>query len=162
MRILIATSAVLTGLFLVACGDDEKDSGATSSPRATTGAAGAGTEIDVTLREWSIIPEMDSADAGKITFNVENAGPEDVHEFVIVKTNLELDALPTAADGSMDETGEGVEVIDEIEDIPVGETQTVTVDAGAGSYVLVCNIYDETEKEAHYQQGMRTAFTITQ
>ena len=30
-----------------------------------------------------------------------------------------------------------------------------------GSYVLMCNIYDEAEKESHYQQGMHTAFTVT-
>jgi len=65
-----------------ACGDDEKDSG------ATTPAVDGGTEIDVTLQESSVIPEAESADAGKITFNVENIGPDDVHEIVIVKTEL--------------------------------------------------------------------------
>jgi hypothetical protein len=51
-------------------------------------------------------------------------------------------------------------VIDEIEDIPVGETQSVTVDLEAGNYVLICNIFDETENEAHYAEGMRIAFTV--
>jgi hypothetical protein len=27
--------------------------------------------------------------------------------------------------------------------------------------VLICNIYDEAEQEAHYSEGMRTAFTVT-
>jgi hypothetical protein len=53
----------------------------------------------------------------------------------------------------VDETGEGVTLQDEIEDIEVGDTQTLTVDLAAGSYVLICNIYDKAEKEAHYQQG---------
>ena len=52
-----------------------------------------------------------------------------------------------------------MEVVDEIEDIPVGETQ-VTVDLAAGSYVLICNIYSEDENEAHYAEGMRIAFTV--
>ena len=30
----------------------------------------------------------------------------------------------------------------------------------AGKYVLLCNIYEETDKEAHYTMGMRTAFTV--
>jgi hypothetical protein len=30
----------------------------------------------------------------------------------------------------------------------------------AGTYVLLCNIYDETEQEAHYAMGMRTSFTV--
>jgi uncharacterized cupredoxin-like copper-binding protein len=160
MRILFAIAVILVALPLAACGDDEGDGGATEPPAGTTAAADAGTEIDVTLQEFSIISEIDSAEAGEITFNVENIGPDDIHEFVVIRTELEPDALPTLEDGSMDETAEGIEVIDEIEDIPVGESQSLTVDLEAGSYVLICNIYDETEDEAHYEQGMRTAFTV--
>ena len=136
---------------------------ATTTPRGTSSTAtggAAGTEVDVTLQEFSVIPDVDSVEAGEVTFKVENVGPDDVHEFVIFKTELEPDALPTVADSSVDEAGEGVELIDEIEDIPVGETQSVTVDLEAGSYVLICNIYDETENEAHYAEGMHTAFTV--
>jgi len=160
VRILIATGVILTGVLWAACGDDDEDGGATATPAGTPAAAGDGTEINVTLQEFSVVLETDSADAGEITFNVENIGPDDVHEFVIVKTELEPDSLPTVADGSADEEGEGQEVIDEIEDIPVGETQSLTVDLDAGAYVLICNIYDETEAEAHYAEGMRTAFTV--
>jgi len=78
----------------------------------------------------------------------------------VFATDLAPDALPTAPDGSVDETGEGVELIDEIEDIPVGETQSVTVELESGNYVLICNIWDEDEQEAHYQEGMRVAFTV--
>ena len=160
MRLQIATGVIFAGVLLTACGDDEKDSGGTATPRGTATAAAGGTEVDVTVQEFSVIPEADSVEAGEITFNVENVGPDDVHEFVILKTALEPDALPTVADGSVDEEGAGIEVIDEIEDIPVGETQSVTVDLEAGSYVLICNVYDETENEAHYAEGMHTAFTV--
>ena len=40
------------------------------------------------------------------------------------------------------------------------DTQSVTVDLGAGNYALICNIWDEEEQEAHYAMGMRTAFTV--
>jgi hypothetical protein len=50
--------------------------------------------------------------------------------------------------------------VDEIEEFPVGETQSMTLDLEAGSYVLICNIYDADEQEAHYQEGMRLAFTV--
>ena len=113
MRLLIATALIFAGVLLAACGDDEKDSGATATPGGAATTAGGGTEIDVTLQEFSVIPDTDSVDAGEITFNVENVGPDDVHEFVILKTALEPDALPTVADGSVDEAGAGIEVIDE-------------------------------------------------
>ena len=77
------------------------------------------------------------------------------------KTDLEPTALPTDENGAVVETGEGIELIGEIEDIPVGETQSVTLDLEAGNYVLICNIFDEGEQEAHYQEGMRTTFTVS-
>jgi uncharacterized cupredoxin-like copper-binding protein len=97
-----------------------------------------------------------------VTFTVNNTGPEDTHEFVVFKTDLAPDALPTAPDGSVDEEGEGVQLVDEIEDIAVGDTPTLTVTLDAGSYVLICNIVEDEGDEAivHYQQGMRTAFTV--
>ena len=52
-----------------------------------------------------MIPESDSADAGDVKFNVENTGLDDVHEFVVLKTDLDPDALPTLPDGSVDENG---------------------------------------------------------
>jgi uncharacterized cupredoxin-like copper-binding protein len=120
------------------------------------------TTVDVTVQEFAVIPAESSAPAGDVTFDVMNEGPDDVHEFVVFKTDLAPDALPTAADASVDEEGEGVELIDEIEDIAVGDTPTLTVTLDAGSYVFICNIVEEEDGEtiAHYQQGMRVAFTV--
>ena len=126
------------------------------------GCSGDETTVDVTLQEFAVIPASSSAPTGDVTFDVTNEGPDDVHEFVVFKTDLAPDALPTAADGSVDEEGEGVELIDEIEDIAVGDTPTLTVSLDAGSYVFICNIVEEEGGEtiAHYQQGMRVAFTV--
>jgi uncharacterized cupredoxin-like copper-binding protein len=120
------------------------------------------TTVDVTVQEFAVIPASTSAPAGDVTFDVTNEGPDDTHEFVVFKTDLAPEALPTAADGSVDEEGEGVELIDEIEDIAVGDTPTLTVSLDAGSYVFICNIVEEEGGEtiAHYQQGMRVAFTV--
>lgn len=123
------------------------------------GAGGGGT-IDVTLQEFAVIPEEPSVEKGEVTFKVSNKGPDDVHEFVVFKTDLSPIDLPTNPDGSVNEEGEGIELIDEIENIPVGETQSVTVGLDPGSYVLICNIYTKSEKESHYQEGMRTSFTV--
>lgn len=116
--------------------------------------------VNVTLQEWAVVPDVESAQAGEITFAVTNDGPDDVHEFVILRTDLDPGDLPTDATGAVDEAGTGIEVVDEIEDIPVGETQEVTVTLEAGSYVLICNIYSADEQEAHYAEGMRIAFTV--
>ena len=139
-------TAVLSGalLSLVACGGGEE------------------TTVAVTLQEFSVLPAQDSAPAGSITFDVENTGPEDIHEFVVIKTDLAPDALPTAEDGSVDETGEGMEVIGEIEDLATGATETLRVDLDAGSYVFICNIVEEEGGDSlvHYALGMRTGFTV--
>lgn len=141
-------------LALVGC----SSGGASPSPRADGGGA---TTVAVTLVEWAVVPAVSSAPAGEVTFEITNDGPQDVHEFVVIKTDLDVAELPTDADGAVDEAGEGMEVIGEVEDLPVGETQTLTVNLDGGSYALVCNIWDEEEGEAHYQMGMRTAFTVT-
>ena len=95
-----------------------------------------------------------------MTFNATNNGPDDDHEFVVIQTDLSPTDLPTKPDGSVDEEGAGITVIDEIEPFAVGKTETLTVDLDAGSYALICNVYDAKEKEAHYQEGMRTGFTV--
>jgi uncharacterized cupredoxin-like copper-binding protein len=126
------------------------------------GCGGGGEDVDITLQEFAIGAVPSSVPAGSVTFNIENKGPDDTHEFVVIRTDLDPTALPTEENGSVSETGEGMEVVDEVEEIPVGDTPTLTIDdLTAGSYVLICNIYDEAEKESHYQEGMRTAFTVS-
>jgi uncharacterized cupredoxin-like copper-binding protein len=142
VRRLIMASIMGLGLVAAACG-------------------GGGEDVDVTLQEFAVGADPSSVSAGSVTFNIENIGPDDVHEFVVIRTDLDPTALPTDETGAVEETGEGMEVVDEVEDIPVGDTPTLTVDLTAGSYVLICNIYDEAEQEAHYSEGMRTAFTVS-
>jgi uncharacterized cupredoxin-like copper-binding protein len=143
--------AAIAVLSLVAAGCSDDDGGETGSDG----------NVEVTLQEFAVLPSPDSAPAGEVTFDVTNIGPEDVHEFVVFATDLAPDALPTAPDGSVDERGEGVELIDEIEDIAVDATPTLTVTLDAGSYVLICNIVEEEDADTivHYQQGMRVGFT---
>lgn len=137
---------VLSGalLGLVACGGGEE------------------TTLRVTLQEFAVLPAESSAPAGQVTFEVENTGPADPHEFVVIRTDLAPDALPIGEDGGVDEEGEGIEVLGEIEEFPVGETMSRNFDLEAGNYVFICNIVEEEdgELEAHYQLGMRTAFTV--
>ena len=149
----LAGAALIAGFAIAGCA---AQSGASSQ------AAAGPTTIDVTLQEWSVVPSAASAPAGDVTFAVTNDGPDDIHEFVVLKTDLDPADLPTDEHGAVTEDGEGIEVVDEIEDIPVGESAELTVTLDAGSYVVLCNIYDESEDEAHYQMGMRTAFEVTE
>jgi plastocyanin len=134
---------------------------ATSSASAPAGGDG-GTTVNVSIKEFEVAPDVTSAPAGTITFHVTNDGPDDLHEFVVIKTDLAPNALPTVEDGSVAEEGEGMEVIGEVEDIPVGESQDVDLTLEAGAYALICNIVEDEDgvTEAHYAMGMRTGFTV--
>jgi hypothetical protein len=122
---------------------------------------GEAASVAVTLQEWGVGTDVTEAPAGPVTFTVTNVGPEDVHEFVVIRTDLSFTDLPTDDTGAVDESAGGMVVIGEIEDIPVGATQDVTLNLEPGAYALICNIYDPDENEAHYQEGMRTAFTVS-
>jgi uncharacterized cupredoxin-like copper-binding protein len=156
MRTTRVLAVIGVAVVLAACAADGE-----GGASATSGDT-EGTTIDVTLQEWAVVVAETSMPAGEVTFAITNEGPEDVHEFVIFKTDLDVSELPTDENGVVDESGEGIEVVDEVEDIPVGDSAELTVTLDAGSYALVCNIYSEDESEAHYQMGMRTAFTATE
>jgi uncharacterized cupredoxin-like copper-binding protein len=157
-----AVAAALSTLALAAVACTPGGSSSSASASASAGGGDAATTVNVTVKEFEVAPEVTSAPAGTVTFHVTNDGPDDVHEFVVIKTDLAADALPAAEDGSVDEEGEGIEVKGEIEDIPVGESQDVDIALDAGAYVLICNIVEDEggEPEAHYAMGMRTAFTV--
>jgi uncharacterized cupredoxin-like copper-binding protein len=139
---------ILMAVFgLAGCGDDDDDS--PSTPGTTT--------VNITLDEFTVAAAPGSVKAGTVDFAVKNSGAE-VHEFVVVKTDLSIAQLPKSADGSFDEAGAGVTAVDEIEDIPAGATQHLTVSLAAGHYVLVCNIVEGNE--SHFHEGMVADFMV--
>jgi hypothetical protein len=156
----LATTMAALALVAVACAQG-------------AGGGGGGT-VGVALQEWAVIPAQTSVAAGPVTFNVENTGPDHPHELVVIRTDLEPNALPTTHEGGVDEEGEGIEIIGEIEEFPAGETREATFDLEPGSYVLVCNVVAEAGEhggdaedgehmggmEVHYKMGMFAAFTV--
>lgn len=151
--LLIGVVASVAALLLVSCGGDGDNGGGSTETDGT---------VAVTLQEWAVVPDEASVAAGEVTFAIENTGQE-THEFVVIKTDLEALDLPTEEDGSVSETGEGMEVVDEAEEIPAGETVELAVSLEPGHYVLLCNILEEEEGgelESHFQMGMRTDFTV--
>lgn len=149
-RLLYVSIAILAVLALASCGGGGGGGG---------GDEGGGSTVSVKLTEYSITAEKSSAKAGEVTFELQNIGGF-VHEFVVIKTDLPITELPTADDGSVNEEGTGIQVVDEVEDIPTGEKETLKVNLEAGKYVLVCNVVEESQG-SHYKHGMRTAFTVT-
>lgn len=148
--------ALVLAVSLVACGGDDAPEEDSDAPPAVEDNL-----VDVQLQEWAVVPGQTTAPAGEVDFTIQNVG-EETHEFVVVRTDLGFRDLPTAADGSVDEEGEGIEPIDEVEDIASSTTEELTVDLEAGSYVFFCNVVekDKGETESHYQNGMSVAFEV--
>ncbi len=134
----------IIGLSAAGCGS------AALSPTAVSSPAGPAGSIAVELGEWKVASAQASSPAGSVSFALTNSGTQ-VHEFVVVKTDMKADALPVV-DNKIDESA--LTPVDEVEDIAVGATPTLTVDLAAGHYVLLCNI------ETHYGQGMRADFDV--
>jgi uncharacterized cupredoxin-like copper-binding protein len=113
--------------------------------------------VGVTEKDFSITLDESSAPAGDVTFNIQNDGPS-THEFVVFKSDLDPASLPTIEeDGQtiVDESGEGIEAVDEVEDVAADSSADLTVTLDAGKYVIICNL------PGHYDQGMHTGFTAS-
>ena len=156
---------LLGGVMLAACGSSASTSSAGTSSAGTssagTSSTAAGATVKITLTEWALIPDVSSASAGAITFDVTNAGTMFTHEFVVIKTDLAAADLPVDAAGKVNETAAGVANVGEIGEVLIGANKTVSLTLQPGKYVLICNIVEAAGgHESHYTKGMRAAFTV--
>ena len=179
---LLASVAALA-LLLSACGDDDEEEDEHGGMAMATGTAemamatgehdahddtaagvvhpkpAGATEVRVTLAEWTLELSVSSVAAGDIYFLVDNLGPEHPHEFVIIRSDLAADALPTIHDGSVPE--DAVELVGEIEEFASASSASMVFNLTAGKYVLICNVVEtEGDLESHYQEGMRAVFVV--
>lgn len=177
-RSKLAVSAVATILLAglaAGCGDDddgagvrdlggeEAESGSASAPtecRPVGDASTADSTVEVLLGEWYVTPEASEAAGPDVHFAAVNEG-EEPHEIVVVRTELEPDALPTDDTGRVDEEQlpEGA-LIGEIEGFPAGLTCDGTFEMEPGDYVLFCNLVTGDD-DVHYELGMTTGFTVS-
>ena len=130
-RLTLLPAAAIAVAVLAACGGGS----ASSSPAASTGASAspaAGT-VKVTATEMKFDPSSITVPAGKVTFEVTNAGTIE-HEFEIFK---------------------GDQVVDEVEGLVPGVTLPLTVTLAAGDYTYVCKI------AGHEDAGMKGTLTVT-
>ena len=179
---LLAAVAALA-LLLSACGDDDEEEDEHGGMAMATGTAemamatgehdahddtamgvvhpkpAGATEVRVTLAEWTLELSVSSVAAGDIYFLVDNLGPEHPHEFVIIRSDLAADALPTIHDGSVPE--DAVELVGEIEEFASASSASMVFNLTAGKYVLICNVVEtEGALESHYREGMRAVFVV--
>lgn len=107
--------------------------------------------ITVKISEFKIELSSSIGKAGDVVFDVQNSGAL-LHEFAILKTDLAVEKLPLAPDGTVDE--DKLELMDEIEDIDPTKSGKLTVKLDPGKYVIICNV------AGHYASKMFVAFTV--
>lgn len=131
-----------------------------ASAAAACGGGGGVRRASVTLREWSVQPSPAETRAGRVRFEVENAGTRP-HEMLVVKSDLPPDLLPVS-EGRVAESM--VNVAGEAEAFGAGEKRVLELDLSPGKYLLLCNLVElppGAPAVSHYQNGMVAAFLVT-
>jgi uncharacterized cupredoxin-like copper-binding protein len=158
----IAMAGVLAAFALGACGSSgDSAKGDTTAPTGSTGdtastAPAEGTVVNVALGETDVqhqymTLDSSSVPAGAVSFAITNEGVKN-HEFVVLSSDLAADQLEMNGDEANEDA---YTLIDEVEDIPGGETATLNVTLDPGHYVIICNI------KGHYRMGMETELTVS-
>lgn len=147
---------VRTSLFAVAA------LGAMGTGASACSNDSGGGKVNVTESEWIVEPDPTTESAGDIEFVGDNKGSE-THEMVVVRAD-NADALPTDADGAVDEERLSKDArIGEIEDIAAQSSKTVTLNLKDGQYVVFCNVtetLDSGEIQSHFAKGMHANFAV--
>lgn len=120
-----------------------------------------GSEIDVTLEEYSIAVDTRRVAAGAVEFDIDNRGTEP-HELVVVAA-AGPGALPTTEDGALDEQALGRgRLVGEVHPFEAGEDCHGTFTLDPGRYVLLCNVVEshDGDAEAHFAEGMHTVIEV--
>ena len=190
MRILFLTFAAIVALVAMACTDNSADvealegdvaaltdevtglSEQVSSLEAAASAPQTPTPgfIDIQLQEWGVVPlniEKKNGEftvaAGTYVVNADNIGPDDPHELVIIRTDLEMEQLQQDERGFVAEDGDGIRAfLGEIEEFDPGGSDAGIFKLTPGRYILFCNIVEleEGEWESHFNEGMRTVLIV--
>jgi uncharacterized cupredoxin-like copper-binding protein len=155
----VSVSGTGTGIGTSTETNTETASGSGIGPGEVKPKPAGAEQVNVNLGEWSIVPDQTTVNAGQVYFSADNLGPNDAHEVVIIRTDVEPDQLPVV-DGRVPE--DQVDIVGEIEPFSPGTQAADTFELTPGNYVLICNI-TETEGGtvvSHYQLGMRTRLVV--
>jgi hypothetical protein len=174
---------LLLALVVAGCGGEDRpgsvdvidDGSAASASHAASGSAsGVGVygpgvvaekpdgaeQLDVTLDTWEVTLGADSIAAGSVYIVAENVSEETPHELVLLRTDLEIDALPLDDRGAVSLRGSGY--FGEVAGFSAGSQAARAFDLEPGRYILVCNILSEVDgaDTSHFQQGMAAVLTV--
>jgi uncharacterized cupredoxin-like copper-binding protein len=164
--LVVALAFAVANFFLVSHASDTAESAKATANKALAAAqtpvqtptatvtTTAGSNVAVALDEYTIALQSSAPPAGNVTFGVTNAGKIN-HEFVLFRTDLPANALPTKKNGDVNEDSPQLHnVADSGSDLKPGATRTVHATLSPGHDVAVCNL------AGHYSSGMRTDVTV--
>jgi uncharacterized cupredoxin-like copper-binding protein len=113
-----------------------------------------GTPLNVLLQDFKVQQDAAAVPAGTVSLRIRNKGPTR-HELIVVRTDRAPGKLPLQSDGlTVDEEGDGVEFVDDIDGLDIDGRQTLVLGLAPGNYVMYCNL------EGHYLGGMYAALTV--
>ena len=95
--------------------------------------------------------------AGPIIFRVKNRSNDMVHEFLVVQTDLDPNALPMEEDGTKVDEAKLKEIkeIKELGDLDPGKSSEMRMMLKPGRYLMFCN------QPGHFRAGMFAILVVT-
>ncbi len=157
-RIALLSLIALIALFAGACGtaasavNAPAPAGSNAASGAVTTPASGGTQVNVTLADFTISSSLTTFKAGvPYTFVIKNTGSH-AHNFNI--------AQPVAVSGSLDASLASALVVVTQQNLPIGGGTTVQYTFPASAVGTPLEMSCLIPK--HYEAGMRLAVTVTQ
>ncbi len=112
--------------------------------------------ITVVNTDFAFDQDEYTAEAGVITFEVENAGGEP-HELAFLPGGGDV---PFTEDGEVDEDALAAAGAFELEAFDAGQTCNATYDLAPGTYTLFC-IVEASDGETHWEKGMGATLVVS-
>jgi uncharacterized cupredoxin-like copper-binding protein len=114
---------------------------------------GMGMHGKMNMAVMGIETDKKTVPAGKVTFNVNNASKEVIHEMLVSLVASE-DAVLPFVDNENRVNEEKSGDLGEVSELDPGKSGSLTLDLKPGVYILFCNV------PGHYMAGMWTALTV--
>jgi caa(3)-type oxidase subunit IV len=109
--------------------------------------------VDIREVSFRLHASQTKVKAGPVTFHVVNGADDMLHEFILVKTDLEATNLPLDPVTSR-VNEDAIEIVNNEDNIEPGQSRDMNVVLDPGHYVLICNL------PGHYLQGMMLDFNV--